>query len=42
MMRDFFSKLLIPTLDTVFDYYIDEKQAKFHYWKDRITEFKYP
>jgi len=42
MMRDFFSKLLIPTLDTVFDYYIDEKQAKFIYWKDRITEFQYP
>lgn len=43
-MRDFFSKCLIPTLDTVYDYYLDEKQAKFVYWKERKEqmEFKYP
>jgi hypothetical protein len=43
MMRDFFSKLLIDTKDTVYDYYLDEKKAQFIYWKDRkdLMDFKY-
>ena len=42
LMRENFSKCLIPTLDTVYEYYLDEKQAKFIYWKERISEFQYP
>jgi dynein heavy chain, axonemal len=43
MMRDFFSKLLIPTLDTVYDYYLDERRAVFVHWKERKEqmEFRY-
>jgi len=42
MMRDFFSKLLIPLNDTVFDYRLDEKSASFLHWKDIVPKFVYP
>ena len=42
MMRDFFSKLLIPLNDTVFDYRLDEKSASFYHWKDIVPKFLYP
>lgn len=41
MMREFFAKLLIPTLDTVYDYYLDEKKATFCHWKERKEQMEF-
>jgi len=39
MFRDYFSILRIPTLDTVFEYYFDDKNLQFHHWKDSVPKF---
>ena len=43
MMRDFFAKHQIPTLDTVYEYFIDPQQAfKFVHYKTQLQPFEYP
>jgi|LauGreDrversion4_2_1035121.scaffolds.fasta_scaffold07238_3 Dynein heavy chain AAA lid domain len=39
IFRDFFGRLLIPTLDSVFEYYLDEATAKFIHWQQIVPQF---
>ena len=41
MMRDFFAKLHIPTSETVFEYYYNEKEQKFLHWSRVVPPFIY-
>ena len=42
IFRDFFSRLLIPTADSVFEYYLDEQKCQFIHLKEIIPSFQYP
>ena len=43
MMRDFFAKHQIPTLDTVYEYCLDPSaQFKFIHYKHKLEDFVYP
>ena len=43
MMRDFFAKFQIATLDTVYEYFIDpSQQFKFEHYKTKVPDFEYP
>ena len=43
MMRDFFAKFQIATLDTVYEYFVDpSSHFKFEHYKTKVPEFEYP
>jgi dynein heavy chain len=42
IFRDFFSRLLIPLVDSVFEYYFDESKLHFVHWKEALPQFTYP
>lgn len=42
IFRDFFSRLLIPLNDSVFEYYLDEVNCKFIHLKEIVPAFVYP
>jgi len=39
MMREFFSRLQIPTADTVYEYYFNEKEMRFWHWNKIVPQF---
>lgn len=41
MMREFFSRLQIPTADTVYEYYFNEKEMRFLHWNKIVPAFQY-
>jgi dynein heavy chain len=43
MLREFFAKNQIPTLDSVFEYQLDiGANFSFVHWKEKIPTFEYP
>ena len=39
MMREFFGRLQIPQVDTVFEYYFSEKEMRFQHWSKIVPAF---
>jgi dynein heavy chain len=40
MFRDYFSFLKIPLMDTVYEYFFDERTMNFFHWKDFVPKFE--
>jgi hypothetical protein len=41
MMRDYFTKLHVPTSETVYEYYYNEKEGKVAQWEKIVPAFEY-
>ena len=42
IFRDFFSRLLIPLNDSVFEYYLDDSKSLFYHFNEIVPKFDYP